>query len=71
MMKCPCLDIQTTYLLKWSADQAAAVVTTYATAHGGTVISCARKLVYPRPLVIAGVKRDRLEKGVEMPKYIY
>lgn len=59
------------YLLKWSADHATASVTTYATAYGGTVINCARKSEYPRPDVIAGVKSERLENGVEMPKYTY
>jgi hypothetical protein len=57
-----------TYALKWSADHATTRVTTYAVAYGGTVMSCARKFENPRPAVIDGVKRERLEKGVEMPK---
>lgn len=57
-----------TNLLKWSADHATATVTTYATAYGGTVMSCALRLEYPKPAVIAGVNSERLEKGVEMPK---
>lgn len=57
------------YLSKWSAEYEALKVTTQATAHGGTVISCALRLVYPSPLVIDGVNSERLENGAEMPKY--
>jgi hypothetical protein len=42
-----------------------------ATAYGGTVISCDFRPLYPSPAVILGVKRERLENGVEMPKYTY
>lgn len=40
----------------------------HATAYGGTVISWAVRSLNPRPAVMLGVKRERLEKGVDIPK---
>lgn len=59
------------YALKWSAEYDTKSVTTYATAYGGTVMSCAVRSLYPRPAVILGVNNERLENGVDIPKYIY
>jgi hypothetical protein len=35
---------------------------------GGTVISCAWRELYPRPLTIDGANSDRLEKGHDLAK---
>ena len=53
---------RTSYL---SDTHATATVTTNAIAYGGTVNSCARSPLYPRPATIVGANSDTLEKPTE------